>query len=112
MPSAQRVCVDFVLGAGECARLTWLLQALAHTSYRPHVVSVTAWEVARCDPRLLVPLVRRARCALVWLPPSCLALQRRTPQIPLPLLRHSGVPGVGELGAAAQHDWGKQAVLF
>ncbi|KAI8465390.1 MAG: hypothetical protein J3K34DRAFT_525389 [Monoraphidium minutum] len=60
----QRAVVDGVLAPDACARLIWLARALAHTSYRPHVVSVTAWEVARCDPRLLLPLAAARHAVL------------------------------------------------
>jgi hypothetical protein len=55
--TSQRVVLDGVLSAARCARLAWLLRALAHTGYRPHVESLNTWEVARCDPRLLPQLV-------------------------------------------------------
>lgn len=56
----QRVVGDRLLAPDQCAQLIWIARALAHTSYRPLVASITTWEVARCDPRLLPILVRVA----------------------------------------------------
>ncbi|GBF93946.1 2-oxoglutarate (2OG) and Fe(II)-dependent oxygenase superfamily [Raphidocelis subcapitata] len=59
-----RVVLDDVLPRPACTRLSWLLQALSHDGHSPCVSVVTAYELARCEPRLLPELAAARQTVL------------------------------------------------
>jgi len=57
LPPNSRLVLDGLMPQQDCAKLQWLLQALAHDGHSPNVLVITFYELACIDPRLLMPLI-------------------------------------------------------